>query len=1308
MIRFLSVIMLAALAMVGTTTRLSADELEIIMVEIEAAPTDDITFGPITVTVDDLTFTEDSGVYSASGTSTISVEDESFVVAFADDGLVIEDDSGSWSLVSLEASVSSDFTMLGLDISIDEDNPLTFFYDSDSGDFSIYGDASLSISTGSDTDSVDFSLGDSDSPGLVINDEGLESFDFGISDSITLADLEIATTGDYLGVSYNFDDDTFEIYGGLSVTFDDQTLSITAGDSSDPGLVMVTNNSNHLELDSLDATVSADFTLYDMEINLGDDGLTFVYNSDDDLYEVYGDIDITVDDQELDCTLGDSDTPGLEIKKGALKSLSIGVATDISIGGFEFILPDDDPLTITYSDSTFTVSGEVELDTLWDVSVTLGDSDTPGLIISGNSWEIDDISIEIDSIDVGFAQVQEVKVSFSESHSDVSVDIELDLYISELGGTLDTEVSVNDGEISEIYVDYEVTGTSEGIEILDTGIDVAKLSVTLENLDQPADLILMGTIGLEFGGQFSLDGETVTLIYIEGEVTISSTGFTMTDAVYVGAYEDDDEWKSVISTGIASMDIDWANGIYFMMGVLELPSDYGILLSSSLFIDDEYIVSASKAEVRVPSSIPLIGGDNLGEVDVDVLIDFNDTSSSFAAGWTKISFIFFSEELGIKYKFHNSDISLIDSGDISDIKDEISDIESSSLFASSFLFATTTDYTEQVYTFEVPEEAKGFALSMDWGLYDLTDTDADPTTVEEMNVIITGPVSISGATIETPLVLHEQAFDSDTGTYSYSADVTNMDDGPVLTLADSSGGLFTSEGYLFTEDGEIQQYELAGGTYTLTLTYPSSYDTTDAQVQFDTPSVRTYYDYDKPTIAIDSLTIDSTNSQTVNSDTYLISGKTLPINLEYFSTSEFSDDATISIFVDTDSEDYDGTVIESQLSYDGDGSGGTISRSVDWTIENIGEDQTDEYYMYALIDNGHQQITYSHYYGPFKVSPSIYGNVYDSIQGDVLEGFRVYLDVNGDLDYDAGVDLAAITNSNGNYIFDNVPEGEATVGVVIPYGYESNTSSLDLITTTYVDGDSIEVDFDINLLDSISGYVYEDTNEDGIFDDDEVGVSGVTLYLDENGNGSYDKGVDLEVVTNADGFWRFYNVDIDSSYTIYILAYPSQLSSTDDAFLVVETDTETIPDDDAKAYNEFSGNDIGVYSGATEEVGDQDYMAYILTYYPEGDDESISSTADPDNDSLTNKIEQLLGTDPNSYNGTPTPGVDYGEADSTDVVLVSFTQVSSNRYIVQLSNDLETWETVESFRATSTEPVVLEIESDLASESVFVRLKIQD
>lgn len=156
------------------------------------------------------------------------------------------------------------------------------------------------------------------------------------------------------------------------------------------------------------------------------------------------------------------------------------------------------------------------------------------------------------------------------------------------------------------------------------------------------------------------------------------------------------------------------------------------------------------------------------------------------------------------------------------------------------------------------------------------------------------------------------------------------------------------------------------------------------------------------------------------------------------------------------------------------------------------------------------------------------------------------------------------------------------------------------------------------------------------------------------------------------GFWRFYNVEVDTSYDVYILAYPSQLSTPSTNFITVQTTTETIPNepgslvadnspiappqlasaslelssDTTKKYIDFGDNYFGVAPDAVDQVSDRNYMTYILSYFPDGEPTETETESDPDNDGLNNKIEQLLNTDPGTTNSTPVPLIAVGDTGS--------------------------------------------------------------
>ncbi|HDE0579050.1 TPA: carboxypeptidase regulatory-like domain-containing protein, partial [Staphylococcus aureus] len=126
----------------------------------------------------------------------------------------------------------------------------------------------------------------------------------------------------------------------------------------------------------------------------------------------------------------------------------------------------------------------------------------------------------------------------------------------------------------------------------------------------------------------------------------------------------------------------------------------------------------------------------------------------------------------------------------------------------------------------------------------------------------------------------------------------------------------------------------------------------------------------------------------------------------------------------------------------------------------------------------------------------------------------------------------AVTKEDGSYLIPNLPNGDYRVEFSnLPQGYEvtpskqGNNEELDsngLSSVITVNGkDNLSADLGIYKPKyNLGDYVWEDTNKNGIQDQDEKGISGVTVTLkDENGN------VLKTVTTDADGKYKFTDLD---------------------------------------------------------------------------------------------------------------------------------------------------------------------------------------
>lgn len=173
----------------------------------------------------------------------------------------------------------------------------------------------------------------------------------------------------------------------------------------------------------------------------------------------------------------------------------------------------------------------------------------------------------------------------------------------------------------------------------------------------------------------------------------------------------------------------------------------------------------------------------------------------------------------------------------------------------------------------------------------------------------------------------------------------------------------------------------------------------------------------------------------------------------------------------------------------------------------------------------------------------------DGIQDDSESGIdnvtvRLYIDVNGDGNYDAGTDTlygTAYTNASGVYSFTSLPAADYVVVVVtstLPSASWTQTGDPDLTRVCVgVECDSetgvtlgagqiyLAADFGYRPPGVIGDYVWYDADGDGVQDEREYGISGMVITLTLQG------GAVITTVTDSDGYYSFGNVP-DGTHTV--------------------------------------------------------------------------------------------------------------------------------------------------------------------------------
>ena len=167
-----------------------------------------------------------------------------------------------------------------------------------------------------------------------------------------------------------------------------------------------------------------------------------------------------------------------------------------------------------------------------------------------------------------------------------------------------------------------------------------------------------------------------------------------------------------------------------------------------------------------------------------------------------------------------------------------------------------------------------------------------------------------------------------------------------------------------------------------------------------------------------------------------------------------------------------------------------------------------------------------------------------------LAGVTVYLDANNTGVFAAG-DTTATTDANGNYSFTNLGPGTYHVLEVPQSGVQQTTTNPAAITLgmgTAISG----VNFGDFKTVSISGSVFQDTNDNGVRDTGEAGLAGVTVFLDANNTGVFATG-DTTATTDANGNYSFTNLGPGTYHVAEVLPTGFTQTTTSPAAIVTSS-----------------------------------------------------------------------------------------------------------------------------------------------------------
>jgi hypothetical protein len=1075
-------------------------------------------------------------------------------------------------------------------------------------DFSSLGLEGLDVGVGTGGDGNDVVV--SSGPSSAITLTGVEA-----SVGASFSAFGVAIAGD-ITASYATSGNNFS-FGG-SVHFNaDGMVNVSAslgGTAVAAGIVQAIN-----------LGPSGSFQLFGLTID--PQGLKFQYTSSTQQFAMYGAVTVTVSGiDSITATMGDAADPGLIVDPltGDISAVNMAISGTFSAFGLGIESPGTNPAALVYSAATgeYEISGTVSVPNLFDATVTLGSSSQPGLTIIGGNWSLNALQISLSDVPLGAFEIQELVVTYTQtSNTDATVAVTLALVFPQdwtVDGSIQLVIDESTGyfDIQNITVTYQAADVDSAIPIGDTGMFLTEMSATVQNFNQPSNLIVSGTMEAVFGQTVTIFGETAAFFQVNGSFSVDKDELTMSAKVYFGALTSGNSTTAILGTGSATMVLDWDDDNYSLDASASLLDGTFTYDATFQFDDGDNILLSATANVNVPHGIPLIGGQSLGSVSF--LFEYERPSTEggqangFIAAWTKVDLLVTTVEIGIEYNYVKDSVETIGTGTINNLKNNVN---------------TSSDTYTYSQSFTVPSGATQGTLEVDWTDNSvLAAVNMPPPT---LTVEGTGIANVTVTSSTTGDITLLQNTDLTNSTQQIVGLVGSTSD-PYTALAVTPGGSYTLQATFtstqeptntsigissITDDpadgGVLVQFEggsvpgdiEVGDTVSITNAGISSYDTTSSTplpivqditssgvvlnltytsestggtlMGWTLPQFNATWDIPPPTIAIGSVSaVSATGTTTV----------TMPVQV----SSTLASDADVDLYMapydaslglnQTD----DGTLVANDLTLSGATTNGTLIDYTASTTVDLSQLLPTTYYFYAVVNDGTNTPVTSAFTTLAEVenAPVVSGTVSNQ-NGGALSGWTVFVDLNKDGTDDPG-DPSTTTNSSGFYGFylSQIP-ADTPVDIDLvnldPTAYVFGTPASGINTVTYM-GSPLDANFIAAQLSTIEGTVFLDQNRTGN-SSGQPPLSGWTVFLSTDGSDQLAPG-DPTSLTGADGSYSFSNLTPGTTYTVG---------------LALDTGASAIYAFDATAVSGTSAYDIAGDPSSIAQVGTLDGGARVGT-----------------------------------------------------------------------------------------------------------------
>ena len=454
---------------------------------------------------------------SVQGTSPISLTTQ-FGESAEEPGLVIV----NGKLSQLAVGVSSTFAVGGMAV---EAKDLTLALNTANNSYKFFGAASAKFGNNAETVGFDLLLGNSAQPGVSIVNGKLASLNAGVTSNFNVAGVSINSKA--LTVTLDVPTNTFTVSGSAGFAFsgvgtNSVSLDVQLGQSSrQPGIKIING-----KLTELSVGVTGAFNLAGLSAEAKD--LTFTYNRAANRYGFSGGANLSTapvpgGKRVLDrfgVQLGTLAQPGILVQNGRLESLDVALNGAINLGSLS-VNPRNLRVQFTRATNVLQFTGGLTVSLASRITAT-GDLINGGLVINTGTGavQLNGLRLGVSDTRIGTVFIRSGFIEYTQNANGTfnlsgGANVELPA-----GITVDGAFDVVNGRLRRIMLSLS---KDPGVH-LGFGVFVNRVAGELNNLDNPDNLVVTGSMTFTAGPSYRIAGKSVALMQGTVDLTLNLAG----------------------------------------------------------------------------------------------------------------------------------------------------------------------------------------------------------------------------------------------------------------------------------------------------------------------------------------------------------------------------------------------------------------------------------------------------------------------------------------------------------------------------------------------------------------------------------------------------------------------------------------------------------------------------------------------------------------------------------------------------------------------------------------------------------------